>query len=147
MSFTDGFPRDSASLITMLNDSDPLTREWAAYALGRASKKTKDLMLALGESLFDTEDEVCIAAAVSLFGWGILTTPAIPHLIKAIQHRNLYVRRIVIGALSLIGPDARDALPAIMEQLKSPDHHIRMWSAAVLKNVAPDIEKEQKSSS
>ncbi len=128
-------PKEPHHLIAMLEDQDPVVRERAADALGRVSSKTKDVFLALGEALFDPDDEVCITAGVSLFACGPRSGPAIPDLIRAVQHRNLYVRRLAIATLSLIGPDAREALPAITEQLENPDPYIRMWSATALKDI------------
>jgi len=136
------FPRDAATLIAMLEDPDPVTREQVADALGRAVPETEDIILALGKALFDTVDEVCIAAGVSLFACGSRTAPVIPHLIKAIQHRNVFVRRLAIATLSSIGPDAKDALPAITKQLESPDSHVRMWSITALKNIGEQKPKK-----
>jgi len=141
MSFSQGFPKEPASLITMLKDQDPVARERAADALGRVTQETEHMFLALGEALFDTDDEVCIAAAISLFRYGIRSKPALPHLMKALQHRNANVKCIVIATLSFIGPDARNAIPVLIEELKSPDPRIRGWSTQALKSIGLDAEK------
>ena len=52
MTSSKALPREPASLITMLKDPDSVTRERAAYALGRVSRETEVILHALGESLF-----------------------------------------------------------------------------------------------
>lgn len=147
MSFTQAIPTQPPILITMLKNQDPLTREQAAYALGRVSPETADILLALGEALFDTDDEVCIAAAISLFGCGTRSKPALPQLMKALQHRNVNVRCLVIATLSAIGPDAKDALPVLIEESKNPDPRIRGWSSQALRSIEFNAGESQQGTS
>lgn len=147
MSFSQPLPTQPARLLTMLNDQDSVSRERAAYALGRISPETEEILLALGEALFDTDDEVCIAAAISLFGCGNRSKPALPQLMKALQHRDVNVRCLVIATLGSIGPDAREALPVLIEQSKNPDPRIRGWSTQALRSIGLDSEKTEQETS
>ena len=115
------FPKDEIGLILLLQHVDPQIRQQAAYALGRVSNISEVGFRALGESLLDLNDEVCIASAVSLFGYGSSCQVAIPNLVKAMDHRNPYVQRIVLGTLSLIEPDAIVAIPTNMNRLLDSD--------------------------
>ena len=128
-------PADQTSLVHMLGAADALVRERAAYGLGRF-RPTEDIITALGNALCDPDDEVCIAAAVSLFGFGPRARPAVAQLTKAIPHRNSHVSCLVIATLSSIGAEANTAVPAITEQLESPDPNVRMWSKTALKNIS-----------
>jgi HEAT repeat protein len=126
-------PNESESLFLMLKDEDPNTRERAAYALGRATPDTSEVMLALGEALSDHNDDVCVAAAISLFLWGGRSSAALPLLVNAIHHRDTNVKCLVIGTLGAIGPEARDAAPEIVKELNSPDLRTRCWSKEALR--------------
>jgi HEAT repeat protein len=144
VNFPQALPREPTSLIAMLKDKDSGVRERAAYALGRVSKVTEDVALGLGEALFDTDDEVCIAAAVSLFGCGVRSKPALLLLLRAIQHRNVHVGCLVIATLATIGPDAKDTLPLLTKQMENSDTRVRYWAAQALKSIDPDVEKTEK---
>src|ERR1700687_1853501 len=124
------------SLMKDLRSQDPLIREQAACALARIFPITDDAILALGEALFDSQDEVCIEAGLSLFCQGVRSNPAIPQLTRALNHRNLFVVRLAMAALALIGPDAKDALPAIMEHMDSSDPYVQVWTKEALENIA-----------
>jgi len=140
MSPHQALPKELGDLIKMLSNHDAIARQRAAYALGRVSSEMVDVFVALGEALFDIDDEVCIAAGVSLFACGLRSAPATPSLIKAVRHRNTYVRRLAIATLSSIGPAAKCALPAIVEQTDSPDPYVRMWRSTAIKNIGSDSE-------
>jgi HEAT repeat protein len=143
MTSSEPFHEDTSKLLAMLRDLDVFTRERAAYALGRC-RENVDILLALGEALFDSDDEVCIAAAVSLFGMGSRCKPVLTQLIKALHHRNLHVRCLVAATLGSIGTDAREAVPLLIKRLDSPDPRERYWVAHALKTVGETLERPGK---
>lgn len=146
MTFSQPLPREAAGLIRMLKDQDRVSRQRAAYALGRVAPETEDILLALGDALFDMDDEVCIAAAISLFGCGGRAKLVLPQLITALQHRDVNVRCLAIGTLASLGSDGKDALPVLMEQLKSSDPRIRAWCTRAVNSIAPDSKKQEEKS-
>jgi hypothetical protein len=50
---------------------------------------------------------------------------------------------LAIATLSSIGPDARECLAAIAEQLDNPDPNVRWWGSQALKNIGAGTEKEE----
>ena len=135
-------PISPARLIELMKHPEPFTREWCALALGRASRLTEDVHVALGKALFDPEDDVCIAAGIALVGNGIHSKPALPHLLKALKHRHVKVRCLVAATLAAIGPDARNAVPVLISQLKSSDTLERYWAGVALKSIQAETEEK-----
>ncbi len=56
-------------------------------------------------------------AAYQLGKMGAAAKPAVPALIKALQDQDKQVWFFALGALTELGPDAREALPALIEDL------------------------------
>lgn len=56
-------------------------------------------------------------------------------LITALQHADLTIRRAAAATLSLIGPEARAALPSLRQLERDPDELLRVWVRAALKAI------------
>lgn len=75
-------------------------------------------------------------AAKVLGQMGPAAGPAVPALIKALQHKELQVRRAAAGALGNIGPDP-DAIRALVACLKDPKALARTQAAESLGWIGP----------
>jgi HEAT repeat protein len=99
-------------LVGALGDADALIRAGAAVALGRLSvdavPAVPALIAALDDSILATEFEERAA-------------PAVPALIDAIREEDPLTGLFAVLALGQIGPDARTAVPALIEWLRSRD--------------------------
>ncbi len=93
----------------------------AAQALGKIGPEAKDAIGELRASCQLTEDaRVAVAAAGAL--WRIeKDRKMIGVLNEKIKQRSLY-RMEAITILSEIGPDAKEAIPAIKALLRNPEH-------------------------
>jgi HEAT repeat protein len=105
-----------------LKAPDAQTRIQAAVELGRLGTHAAAAIPHLGKALDDEDPGVGRAAANAMASIGKL---AIPVLIEALTNRSQRARKNAAFALRLIGPDAREAIPALLVGLR-----------VVLRNVA-----------
>jgi hypothetical protein len=95
------------ALIKALYDPVPIVREWAAEALGCIGPAAAEAAPRLGIAL---RDRSCDApSALSRIG-----LVAIPTLTKALANENPNVRIGAAQGLRMMGPDAQDAVPALI---------------------------------
>jgi HEAT repeat protein len=60
----------------------------------------------------------------------------VARLIKGLKEQRGMARKDSAKALAQIGPDAKDAVPALVEALKDPDDTVgRYWAAQALRNI------------
>ena len=113
--------------LSFLSFTSPLllTRNAAAQNL-TASKANPEEIASLIEKL-KTNDEMELDAAIK--NLGKIGEPAIPALMKALQDKNLQVRRSAADVLRQIGPPA---IPALVKALKDSDANVRSIAAYVL---------------
>ncbi len=141
-----------AALIKGLKDPDLYVRRFSAQAIGNIGPDAKAAQSALKAVLADTREkkDVQEAAAAAL---GKLGTGGVDALIAVIKDPNKEpeVRRKALDAIGQMGPNARAAVPALVEALKgggggkkkaaNPDD-IRMDAAAALGQVASAKDEE-----
>ena len=113
--------------INALKDANPRVREKAVFDLSRSVGDPEDAILALADALHDDDVDVCRQAVVSLFAFGAKSRIVMPSIITALQHADLVVRRAAAASLSLIGPEARGALPILRQLENDPDEELRVW--------------------
>jgi len=113
--------------LSFLSFTSPLmlTRNAAAQNL-TASKANPEEIASLIDKL-KTNDERELDAAIKKLGK--IGEPAIPALMKALQDKNLLVRRSAADVLRQIGPPA---IPALVKALKDSDANVRSFAAYVL---------------
>src|SRR4028118_533274 len=116
--------------LSFLSFTSPLllTRNAAAENLS-ASKANPKEIASLIEKL-KTNDEMELEAAIKKLRK--IGEPAIPALMKALQDKNLQVRRSAADLLRQIGPPA---IPALAKALKNSDANVRSIAAYVLGNI------------
>ncbi len=118
-------------VVKLVGDGSPEVRRKAAFALGRIAPDPALAGPALVKALADPEGEVRQAAVEALGGLG---AGAVPHLVGALRSQA-GVRVLAVKALSLIGPDAADAVPQIAALLSSQDTALAAAAADCLARV------------
>jgi HEAT repeat protein len=114
------------ALLIALKDKEWLVRGRAAYALGRIKYDGKVVVPALVAALEDKEIQSSAAWALGDFG-----PSAVPALVVALGHTDDDVRGWSAVALGHIGVEAREAVPALIEVVKSRNCTKSRSSAAV----------------
>jgi HEAT repeat protein len=107
------------ALTAALKDSDVFVRRFATQALGEAGND-KGVMAALSLALRDQDRRVVEAAAEAL---GKVGAPGVKPLIDLVKDKKKpsEVRRKAVVSLGKIGPEASDAVPALIAALKERD--------------------------
>jgi RNA polymerase sigma factor (sigma-70 family) len=111
-----------------LRDRDPAYRKEAVMALGSIARVDRSVVPALRRTLKDDEVEVRQRAAEQLAGIG---KAAVPLLVEALQDREHH-RAGLCRAIGMLNRDAEEAVPALMEVLKSGDWMERQAAAEAL---------------
>ena len=120
--FAEEFASARAALVAVLgNDSDPRTREMAAWALSEASGSA-DAGVALTEAV--RRDDAAPVRATAAWALGrIRSAPAVPALTAALGDSDRRVRIRAAWALGTIDPP--NAPPALLAMLKEPSDEAR----------------------
>ena len=72
-------------------------------------------------------------------GAAVFADEDVPSLIHALHAKKAERRRDAALALGAMGPDAKDAVPALIDVLKTDsDHGVRLFAAASLGAIGPD---------
>ncbi len=138
--------------ITDLKDPDSATRANAARLLWDKSAENPDQVKAaipaLAEAVLDRNLNVRFMVMIALQKLGPASKIAVPMLIKALDtfpggtppldgppRYYADARWAACDALGAIGPDARDAIPALQQSLKDPSADVRKSAAEALKKV------------
>jgi HEAT repeat protein len=142
--------RRTRSLVTMvcgaLQDPSPVVREHAAHALASIWRDETNVRLAIRAllaALSDEETGVRVAAAKSLASMADDedNRPAkeimIPALVAALKDSNREVACYAAEALGGFGPQAKSAVPELLEALKRRDGRLREAAGKALKLVDP----------
>jgi HEAT repeat protein len=59
----------------------------------------------------------------------------VPVLIEALKDQRVYVRRLIVESLGQIGPQAKDAVPALRTALQDEESDIRRLAAKALEKI------------
>jgi HEAT repeat protein len=107
-----------AAILPLLRDKDAEIRSAAITALQRIGLGPESLP-AVVDALADTEVGSYAAQALAALG-----SSAVPVLVKALENRSSEARANAVLALTLMGPKARDAVPALLAAFKreSPEN-------------------------
>ena len=120
------------SLIGALHDEDPLTREGAAISLGRMAARRPDAISLLKqevapvllEAIEDPDQRVRVQAAIALWRINRLPEQVLPTLVRAWREGDCTVRYYAGQGLQQMGPDAKDAVPALVVSLRATWHAV-----------------------
>jgi len=128
---------DVASKILQDEKADAKTRAMAASLFAGVDKSNEKVQAVLRKLMTDRQPLVAIAAIHALYpeskyfyggggfrGGGRISVPTRdepcpPELLEALHHKNADVRSVAIQALGLFGPHAKDAVPVLLEMLKT----------------------------
>jgi HEAT repeat protein len=135
----DGPTKDEVTkLVKDLKDNNPSVRTKAARALEKLDPAAKDAIPVLIEALKEQQDvTIPPIAARALARQG---SAAVPALIEALEIKDGRVQAYAAKALKQIGPDAKQAAPALIEVVKKhkdPTHVARLEAIAALGKIGP----------
>jgi HEAT repeat protein len=128
-------------LAKALEDPDEEVRLTSVRALRRLKSDAVGALTQLGKTLKDGNTNVCGEAAEVLAGLG---KPAVALLIEGlkhdggVQHDNAHTHICAAKALGKIGPDAKEAVPALQNALKDSNIIVRHEAVTALGNIGPD---------
>jgi len=105
-----------AALCAALHDADPRTASGAAQALGNLGMAAEHAIPALTEAMRGTNVVQCRLAAKALSQIG---AAAVPTLLTHVRHHDPFVRGEAAVALGWIGPAAAEAVPALLEIVRT----------------------------
>ena len=124
------------ALITALEDERENVRASAAYALGEIGPVAAEAVDGLVALLTDESEEVRRHATSAL---GMIKVPVlktVPALVKVLEDReDTDLAFFAAQALTRIGPDATEAVPALGEALMSESAYVRGFSSEALSRI------------
>jgi len=91
------------------------------------------------KKLDDQDLESGHEAVFAMEVFGPATPGTVPVLIKALKHREPFVRRIAAHALASFGDAAKAAVPAVRLATRDPDASVRIFTASALWTLAHDV--------
>ena len=130
-----GAPAVSA-LISALQDERENVRASAAYALGEMGPVAAEAVDALIALLMDESEEVRRHATSALGMIKVPTSKTIPALVKVLRNpEDTDLAFFAAQALTRIGPDATEAVPALRDALMSESAYVRGFSSEALSRI------------
>jgi len=132
------------ALIAALDSPDDGVRSHAAWKLSDGDQTLSVALPALRRRLSDRSDAVRINAALAVYRIGHQTNEAVAVLISALAAKTPTDRGNAAFQLSLIGPAAKAAIPALEQTVKDPDLYVQNQATAALNKIHPGRHKEEK---
>lgn len=90
------------------------------------------------KTLSDPDPNAAAWAATCLGFMHLSNSTVIPALVAMLQGTNAMVRCSAQGALARFGPDARPAIPALMQTLSDPETNVRLEAVIALHHIEPE---------
>jgi HEAT repeat protein len=134
-----------AALCDALRDELDEVRFHAAVALGDLGRAARPAVAVLTHAhLWDRDAAVRVAAAVALWKIDRQGPVVIPALVKALADDNELLCWVAADCLGQIGPEAREAVPALRQALRRPFKMalIRKGVALALRRIDPQAREE-----
>ncbi len=133
------------ALCGCLRHGDSFVRRTAVGALGAIGPEAAEGLTALEELLADPEANVRAHAALALWRIGESAELAVPPLVDILVNLRSIPGVRSAGStaaehLAIIGPPAREAVPALRDALDYPSHWIQIHAARALWRVAGEVE-------
>lgn len=137
--------------MTAFLERDRIAEEWWLWRLSRASTVPEEIkpverlgklrsvravplifdrMRERGEELGNGFSEM--RDALILIG-----PSAVPYLIRALDHQDEDTRKLSFGLLRVLGPQARDAIPALIAKVRDPSCEERDRAVSALAKIGP----------
>ncbi len=126
----------------MLHDEDPNRKYAAIQAIGEIGPQGKEAIPILIETIRETRNRdkrILIACNHALLGMG---KEIVPYMIALLKDDDWEMRCGSAWMLGKLGPDAKDAIPALTEALNDSSEAVRINAAEDLKRI-----KEEKGES
>jgi HEAT repeat protein len=127
-------------LLKSLTDESAFVRSYGASALGKMEPTDARVAIpALTEALKDEDRSVRVSAALALWWLDRQGKLAVSVLLDVLQDtKNVPgVRRDAVWALELIGPEAKAAVPSLMDAIKDDPDNIGRAAKEALKRIDP----------
>ena len=124
-----------------LADPDQSVRYSAVWALGRIGPDASVALPDLEKDVCDTNDpyfgSVCAWAMIRIDAKNEkLIKQALPVLIKALENEKAFVRSEAASTLGLIGPPAKEALPALKKAASDSDETVAKAAAEAIDKIS-----------
>ena len=124
------------ALITALEDERENIRASAAYALGEMGPVAGEAVDGLVALLADESEEVRRHATSALGMIKVPVSKTVPALVRVLEEReDTDLAFFAAQALTRIGPDAPEAVPALREALMSESAYVRGFSSEALSRI------------
>ncbi|HTL18019.1 MAG TPA: HEAT repeat domain-containing protein, partial [Patescibacteria group bacterium] len=127
-------PEALPALATMADNPNTKDR---TYVIEQATALEEPAVPLLLKSLSDADQDVAAYAATGLGFMHVSNSIVIPALTEKLQSTNAHIRGAADAALARFGPEARDAILALLQTLSDPDADVRAQTALTLHAIQP----------
>jgi HEAT repeat protein len=124
--------RATELVVAGLQSEDPKLQAAAARVLGESSLSSELTQPALEKALETASPQVVSQAVHALAAQG---ARAVPRVVKGLQNEKL--RKHAIKILGMIGPEASEAVPALVETMQDADEETRREAQFALAAIGP----------
>lgn len=131
-------PQNFEAFVAELDNKYARTRLKAVQALGHLGSAGKEAIPTLAKALHDLDEDVRQAAARALAQIG---PAAVPVLVQELKHPVFQFSRRAAYGLALMGPEAAEAVPALIPCLKLGAPDVRALAAHALGEIGPPAAK------
>jgi HEAT repeat protein len=120
----------------ILKGEDPIGKYAAIHAVMKIGPEAKEAIPILIETIREVRNNrdrrLLVACNKALLGMG---KEVVPHMIYLLKDETWEMRRGAAWILGKLGPEARDAVPALTEALNDPNPDVRTKAQEALKKV------------
>lgn len=124
----------------LLADSDLSVRYAASHAIGKIGPPAKSAVQRLEKNLRERDEFLQFVSAWALVQVDPeredLAAICLDPLVNSLNHHDPHIRHEAVLALSLLGPEAKSAVPALEAIASDPDENVRKSVAEALKKIA-----------
>jgi HEAT repeat protein len=132
-------PKTVPALIEALSDQQAETRLASLRILGRFGNQARAAVSRITALLQDPDELVCVNAAEALWKVDRRAQAAIPVLIQGLKNQQSWpIRSDASYILGQIGPEAKAAVPALIELLRDQYDDIRRNAIEALGRIGPE---------
>lgn len=85
---------------------------------------------------FQDNSENGMVQARAMYALVKIGAPAVPPLIKALDSDNVDTRLMAVNTLGLLGPKAKEAIPALKKKLADPDSSVQARAKDAIQKIA-----------